>query len=313
MVAFIALLIAVAIIAIFVGIYRYAQQAQELEERFEQAVVMPEAASAEAKRGRRLKDRVEAWLSGVGFANRTRTRLAQANVKLTVGEFVLIRLGLTILAFLAGWAISRQPLGGILLAILASSLPSWYVRRLQNKRLHAFQEQLPDVLSLLVSSLRAGHGLLQAINLVVQEMPEPTSEEFARVRREVNLGFPMREALAHLVQRVRSDDLELVVTAINIQHEVGGNLAEILDTISETIRERVRLLAEIRVMTSQQRLTGTVLTGLPFLLGTGLMLINPDYMMGMFQPGLPLLIPIGAVIMMIMGYFLMQRMLHLDV
>jgi len=313
MAVFIAALVAAAIIAIFIGIRRYALQAQELEERFEEAVVRVPVASGQAKEKRRLRERLDEWLSAVGFATRTRAELARANIKLTVAEFMLARLGLTILAFLAGWGISHQPLGGILLAILASFLPGWYVRRQQVKRLQAFQEQLPDVLSLLVSSLRAGHGLLQALNLVVQEMPEPTREEFGRVVREVTLGFPTREALAHLVRRVNSDDLELVVTAINIQHEVGGNLAEILDTISKTIRERVRLMGEIRVMTSQQRLTGTVLTGLPFLLGTGLMLINPDYMMGMFQPGWPILIPITAVVMMVIGYFLMQRVLRMDV
>lgn len=313
MIVLIALMIAIAVVAVFMGIHHYALQAQELEDRFEQSVVVAPAGSGEAKPRRRLKEKLEAWVSGASFASRTRARLASANLKLTVAEFMLVRLGLTIVAFVAGWAISRQMLGGALLAILASALPNWYVRHLQAKRLQAFQEQLPDVLSLLVSSLRAGHGLLQAINLVMQEMPSPTSEEFGRVRREVNLGFPMSEALGHLVERIKSDDLELVVTAVNIQHEVGGNLAEILDTISETIRERVRLLGEIRVMTSQQRLTGTVLTGLPFLLGTILMLLNPDYMMSMFQPGWPMLIPIATVIMMIMGYFLMQRMLHLDV
>jgi len=313
MAGLIALMIAIAIVSIFMGIYLYAQQAQEVEERFEKTMAMAQPIPRKGKVKRRWKDKLDAWLSRANFANRTRDKLIRANVKLTVAEFMTLRLVLMVVAFLAGWAISRQVLGGILLGILASILPGWYLRRQQEKRLQTFQDQLPDVLNLLVSSLRAGHGLLQAITLVTQEMPDPTREEFARVRREVNLGFPMSEALAHLVERVKSDDLELVVTAINIQHEVGGNLAEILDTISETIRDRVRLLGEIRVMTSQQRLTGTVLTGLPFLLGTILTLLNPDYMMSMFQPGWPMLIPVGTVIMMIMGYLLMQRMLRLDV
>ena len=312
MIGQIALMVAVAVAAVFVGIYRYAQRAQELEDRFDQVAAVAPGAEG-AQQGKRFREKLEAWLGTASFASRARARLAQANVKLTVSEFMLIRLGVTLAAFLAGWVVSRYVLAGALVAVLASSLPNWYVGRLQEKRLQAFQEQLPDVLSLLVSSLRAGHGLLQAVSLVTQEMPEPTREEFGRVRREVNLGFSMSEALAHLVQRVNSDDMGLVVTAINIQHEVGGNLAEILETITATIRERVRLLGEIRVMTSQQRMTGTVLTGLPFLLGTMLMLINPDYMMSMFQPGWPILIPAGAVVMMIVGYFLMQRVLRLDV
>lgn len=313
MIILIALMVTIAVISVFMGLYYYAQQAQEMERRVEQIMAMARPASGEGKAKRRWREKLESWLAKAGFASRTRNKLIRANVKLTVAEFMTFRLGLMVAAFLAGWAISHQVLGGILLSILASIVPEWYLRRQQEKRLQTFQDQLPDVLNLLVSSLRAGHGLLQAITLITQEMPDPTREEFARVRREVNLGFPMSEALAHLVERVESDDLELMVTAINIQHEVGGNLAEILDTISETIRDRVRLLGEIRVMTSQQRLTGTVLTGLPFLLGTILMLLNPDYMMSMFQPGWPMLIPVVTVIMMIMGYLLMQRMLQLDV
>ncbi|MBC8450550.1 MAG: type II secretion system F family protein [Chloroflexi bacterium] len=313
MIGLVALLIAVAVAALFMGIYRYALLAQELGQRFDQVTALTPLATAEEGQRPRLRDRLERWLGKASFAGRTRARLSRANIKLTVAEFTLIRLGVTLVGFLAGWAISRLVVGGALVAILASSLPNWYVDRQQNKRLRAFQEQLPDVLSLLVSSMRAGHGLLQAVNLVTQEMPEPTAGEFGRVRREVNLGFSMSEALAHLVQRVKSDDLELVVTAVNIQQEVGGNLAETLDTISETIRDRVRLLGEIQTMTAQQRMTGKVLSGLPFLLGTVLMMINPDYMKGLFQPGLPMFIAGGAVLMVIMGYFLMQRMLHMDI
>lgn len=313
MIGLIALLVAVAVLALFIGIYRYAQVAQELGQRIDQVAALTPSAPAEKAQKARFKDRLERWLGRASFADRTRAKLSQANIKLTTAEFMVIRFGATLVGFLAGWVISRHIVGGALLAILASSLPNWYVDRQQGKRLKAFQEQLPDVLSLLVSSLRAGHGLLQAVSLVTQEMPEPTSGEFGRVRREVNLGIPMSEALAHLVQRVRSDDLELVVTAINIQHEVGGNLAEILETISETIRDRVRLLGEIRTMTAQQRLTGTVLAGLPFLLGTALMMINPEYMKGLFQPGFPMLIAGAAVLMVVMGYLLMQRMLHMDI
>jgi tight adherence protein B len=313
MVLTIVLLVAVAVLALFLGMYRSAQRIQDLDERF--ADVAPELRAELSKTDEKPggKERLDRWLGSAKFASRARARLSQANVKLTLTEFMLLRVGLMGLGFVLGWFISKMVIGGVLVAILASVLPNAYIGRLQQKRLKAFQDQLPDVLSMLVNSLRAGHGLLQAVNLVTQEMPEPTCEEFERVRRELNLGVSMREALGHLVDRIESDDLELMVTAINVQHEVGGNLAEILATISEVIRERVRILGEVRTMTAQQRMVGTVLAGLPFLLGTGLMMINPDYMKGLFQPGLPIMLAVGAVVMIIMGYVLMQRMLKIEV
>jgi tight adherence protein B len=313
MVQSIGLLIGLAVIAAFVGIYHYAQQAQEVQERFDgiSGAFSTTASQDHQESGRR--DRLDRWLAGANFSRRSRARLARANVKLTLTEYMLLRVGVTGVAFLIGLTLSKSLIGGALLGVLASSLPNAYVSRLQSKRQKAFQDQLPDVLSLLVNSLRAGHGLLQAVNLVTQEMPEPTREEFGRVRREINLGLPMNEALHHLVDRMQSDDLELMVTAISVQHEVGGNLAEILATIGEVIRERIRILGDVRTMTAQQRMVGTVLAGLPFLLGTGLMMINPDYMKGLFDPGLPRMLAAGAVVMVIMGYILMQKLLQIDV
>ena len=115
-----------------------------------------------------------------------------------------------------------------------------------------------------------------------------------------------------MVERIESDDLGLMVTAINIQHEVGGNLSEILETISNTIRERVRIKGEIQVMTTQQRYTGYALVGMPFILAVIISVINPGYMSEMFQPGWPMFIPIGALIMIFMGFILMRKMIRID-
>jgi tight adherence protein B len=157
------------------------------------------------------------------------------------------------------------------------------------------------MLNLLVGSLRAGYGLLHACNVVKDEMPSPISTEFSRVIKEVSLGFSINSALDHMVDRLNDEDLSLIVTSIHVQNEVGGSLADVLDSISGTIRERIKIKGQIRVMTSQQRATGWMLTGLPFATGTFLMMINPEYMMEMFQPGWPLLIPAGAVFMVILG------------
>jgi tight adherence protein B len=139
------------------------------------------------------------------------------------------------------------------------------------------------------------------------------ASEFGRVLKETALGYSLSDALDHLVERVQNDDLELVVTAVHIQSEVGGSLADVLDTISRTIRERIQLKGQIQAMTSQQRITGTVLSALPFLLGTVLFLMSPDYMSGILQPGWPLLIPVGATIMVIFGNIVMGQVTKIDV
>ncbi|OUC05147.1 hypothetical protein RY27_29020, partial [Litorilinea aerophila] len=150
-------------------------------------------------------------------------------------------------------------------------------------------------------------------SVIEDEMPEPMSTEFGRVIRETVLGYSLGEALDHLVERIDNDDLALIVTTIHIQNEVGGNLADVLETISKTIRDRIQLKGEIRAMTAQQRATGSILSGLPFAVGVLLMLINPEYMLGIFQPGWPLLIPAGAVVMIILGNIIMRMVTRIDV
>ena len=166
---------------------------------------------------------------------------------------------------------------------------------------------------LIANSLRSGSSFLQAIEMVVRETQPPISTEFERVIREVNLGLPFEQALANLVRRVRSDDLELMTTAISIQHQVGGNLAEILDSIAFTIRERVRIKGEIKTLTAQQRMSGYVVGFLPIGLVGILMVIAPKFMDPMFQkPPEALGLPLGVIIlgigglMMVIGFVLIR-------
>ena len=126
--------------------------------------------------------------------------------------------------------------------------------------------------------------------------------------KETALGYSIGDALDHLVNRVENEDLDMIVTAIHIQSEVGGSLADVLETIAATIRERIQLKGEVRAMTAQQSITGTVLSGLPFVVGTALMLVNPEYMMALFQPGWILAVPAAAVVMVIIGNIMMRKM-----
>jgi tight adherence protein B len=260
-----------------------------------------------------LFERMDRSIARRGFANRTAAELARADLKLTVTEYLFARAGLTLLGFVAGFLFHREPLAGLLLAAVGFFLPVVYLRSRQSRRLAAFNSQLPDVLDHLVGSLRAGYGLLQSIEWVSKQMPNPAGLEFERVIREVQLGRGLRDALDSMVRRIASDDLALIITAINIQHESGGSLAEILATVAHTIRERVRIQREIGVLTAQQRYSGYVLMLMPIALAIFLFLISPQYESQLFQPGPTLCIPIGAGIMMIVGFFAMRRIVNIEV
>jgi tight adherence protein B len=249
---------------------------------------------------------------GLGrYGARLRLELAQAGIQMKVGEFLLINVGLFFGALIVGSLVSKSIMGGIGLASLALVMPRVWLKRKKEKRIATFQEQLPDVLNLIVGSLRAGYGLIQAMKLVAQEMPSPSREEYERVSNELSLGISLHNALGHLVERMESEDLALVVTAINIQHEVGGNLGNILDTISDTIRERVRVQGEIRTMTSMQRMTGYMLAAMPFFVAAILMVLNPGYIMQLFV--FPwIFIPIGALVSMSLGIVFMNKLLQID-
>ena len=202
----------------------------------------------------------------------------------------------------------------------ASSCRGFWLARRRNGRLGAFNKQLPDTITLIANALRAGSSFLQAIELVVRESRPPISIEFARVIREVNLGLPFEQALENMVRRVRSDDLELMATAIAIQHQVGGNLAEILDSIAFTIRERIRIKGEIRTLTAQQRLSGYVVAGLPIGLAAFLFVAAPGFMDPMFDDRASIIgLPAGVIIlatggvMMFIGFLFIRRIVDIEV
>lgn len=248
------------------------------------------------------------------FAEKIQRRLARADLKITVGEFLIINLAATVLGFAVATLIFGKPLHMILCTLAGLVLPHWYVRMKQRSRLKKFNNQLGDTIAMLANSLRSGYSMLQSMDLVSREMPPPISDEFQRVTREVGLGLTPEEALANLTRRVNSMDLELMVTAINVQREVGGNLSEILDIIANTIRERVKLQGEIKTLTAQQTMAGYVITGLPICLFFFLYTIDPKYE-STFWTWLPcgLIMGIGSIIMMGVGYFVMRKIVAIEV
>src|SRR5664280_2584520 len=252
--------------------------------------------------------------------------IARADLKLKPGEYMALwaATALAVPMIFLMLSIVLQPLGSPLALIIGFFvglyLPRMWLGRRRAGRLNAFNKQLPDTITLLANALRAGSSFLQAIEMVVREAQAPITVEFGRVVREVNLGLAFDAALENMVRRVRSDDLELMATAITIQHQVGGNLAEILDSIAFTIRERVRIKGEIKTLTSQQRMSGYVVAALPIGLIAFLFVLTPTFMQPMFEKppeiaGLPagLIVLTGAGIMMFMGFMAIRRIVDIEV
>ena len=264
-----------------------------------------------------LTDWINKRVEGSSGGDRLSKELARADLKLKPGEFIAL---IIIAAFGVGlvlWFFAGQNIiMGFLGAIGGSFLPRMYLKSQQTKRLQKFDEQLPDMLNLMVNGLRAGFSTLQAMEAVSRELPPPICDEFRRVVQEMQLGITMEKALDNLPRRIPSDDLDLCITAMNVQREVGGNLAEILDTISYTIRERVRIKGEIRVLTAQVMYSGRFLSLLPLIVIGVLYLLNREYMMEFFKaenvPCGYISLGLGGLLILI-GYFVMNKLGEIEV
>ena len=265
-----------------------------------------------------ITDWVNRRVEKSSLGDRIARDLARADLKLKVAEYfalyvISVFLGALILGFLGG----RHPVSFLIGAVIGTFAPRFYVKRQQRQRLNRFNDQLSDMLNLMVNGLRAGYSTMQAMEAVSRELPSPISDEFRRVVQEMQLGVPMETALDNLLRRIPSDDLDFVITAINVQREVGGNLSEILDSISFTIRERVRIKGEIRVMTAQVRASGTLLAIIPIILTLILWFLNREYLMSFFtQAPLPWCgwASVGLIVVMISsGYFAMMKIADIEV
>ena len=252
--------------------------------------------------------------------------LARADLKLKVSEYLFIWAGVTVGTPLGMLALSLvmpglgNPVIMLMGGFIGFMVPRFWLGRRKSGRIGAFNKQLPDTITLLANALRAGSSFLQAIELVVRESRPPISTEFSRVIREVNLGLSFDDALENMVRRVRSDDLELMATAISIQHNVGGNLAEILDSIAFTIRERIRIKGEITTLTAQQKLSGYVVGFLPIGLAGFLFIAAPKFMEPMFDSRMSFLgLPMGIFILLIggfamfMGFMFIRKIVDIEV
>ena len=260
-----------------------------------------------------LGDALNRALTRRGVGADLATQLARADVKMTVGEFIAGTVILMVLGTGLAYLITRDPIpaGGAL--VLCFFAPRIYLSIRRGRRLKAFNNQLSDTINLMVNSLRAGYSVLQAMEAISNEMGKPISTEFARVVQEQQLGLSLEQALANMLRRIPSDDLDMMITAINVQREVGGNLAEVLDSISHTIRERVRIKGEIRALTAMSRWSGYIVSLVPVLLTVVIYLINPDFMKLLFEERCGWVMIGVAVLGMILGYIAISKIVNIDV
>jgi len=263
-----------------------------------------------------ITDWVSRRVEKTSFGDRVARDLARADLKFKVAEyFVLIALSILVGGLFAWFIGNQHPVSALIGALAGAFAPRFYVKRQQAQRLQKFNDQLSDMLNLMVNGLRAGYSTMQAMEAISKELPSPINDEFRRVVQEMQIGIPMETALENLLRRIPSPDLDFVVTAINVQREVGGNLSEILDNISFTIRERVRIKGEVRVLTSQVRTSGSVLSLIPFFLTLVLWFLNPEYLMSVTQGGVYCTAGIICVVLGLIGssYFIMMRIADIEV
>lgn len=284
---------------------RRSNSAEDILADIEAEAESPEDRGLAARR-EKLMRLVSERLAGEGFGNRLAQRLRRADLRLQVAEFMLLAIGLAAGGLLLGWVMSRVAFGCILAAGGAAA-PFIYLNLRLGKRRRTLDGQLGDALALISNSLRSGYSFLQAMDVVAKEMPVPIGKEFEMVLRETRVNIPVEDALQNLVRRVGSDDLDLAVTAMLIQRQVGGNMAEVMDNIAATIRDRAKLAGEVSAITATGRMSGWVVASVPAALIVLVSAINPEFMRPLFTH------PIGwaalgvAVLMQLTGVFIISR------
>lgn len=239
--------------------------------------------------------------------------LAKADIPLRGEEFLGLCLILVIGGGLFFLVVSGNLVIGIIAAILGWYLPRLVLRAAITRRINKFNSQIGDALVIMANSLRSGFSFLQAMDMVRKEMTAPIAKEFGSALQEMNWGVPTEEALANMSARIKSSDFDLVVTAVLIQRQVGGNLAEVLDSIANTIRERVRIKGEIKTLTAQGRLSGIVIGLLPFLLTVAVFSLNPDYITPLFTSKLGLILISIAFLSQLIGISLIRKIVNIPV
>jgi len=239
--------------------------------------------------------------------------LAGADIPLKSEEYILLSAGLSFLAGILVYLIALNAQYGLIAALCTSILSVTWIKMAKTRRLSRFEAQIGDALVIMANSLRSGFSFLQAMDMVRKELPNPIAIEFGRTFQEMNLGTPTEEALENLDNRIGSEDLGLVITAVLIQRQVGGNLAGILDNIAGTIRERVRIKGEIRTLTAQGKISGVIIGILPIILAAVMYIISPDYLMPLISERMGLGMLVSALLLEAAGIIIIRKIIDIKI
>ena len=255
-------------------------------------------------------------LVGVELREKLAVQLERADLTIQPGEYVILRFGLAFLGLIVAVFLIQGTAGyiaGMVAAVVGYNLPKFYMTRRRDKRVEKLNAQLPEALTIISNALKAGFGLLQALNSAADQLEHPIATELGRTIHEMNIGSSAEESLLALSERSSSYDLDIVVTAILVQRTVGGNLGEILDTVAETMRDRIRIRGEIRTLTSQQKLTGIVIGLLPIGIGVLFQIMSPGYINPLFTTTMGKILIGLAVVLEVIGVLVIQRILKIEV
>jgi tight adherence protein B len=256
---------------------------------------------------------VNRWLLSMELAPRLRILLLQSNLSWTAGRLLFMSLFCFVIPGYLVYLRTGTVIFAAIIGVMTGSAPLMYVLHKRRQRFDKFEQGLPEALDLIVSGLRAGHSLIAALRLVAHESPEPIGGEFRTCFEEQNYGLELRTALENLVNRVPLQDMRIVATAILIQKESGGNLAEVLDKAAQLIRDRFRLKRQVRVHTAQGRMTGIILTLLPVVLGILLYLVNPETMSLLWKRQLGLDMLYASFGMTVIGGLIIRKIVNMEV
>jgi tight adherence protein B len=256
---------------------------------------------------------LDRFLESRGFTAGIDRQLASAALPLRVGEYLLIRWAAALALALAAAVVSRLPVAAVPGGVVGYMLPAFYVTFRRRQRASAFEQQLVEALALIAGGLRAGYSFLQGTEAVVRELPAPVQEEFGMVLEDLRVGVAVEEAMTALAQRVPSEEVDMLVTSILVQRQSGGNLAEILDTISYTIRERLRIRREVQTLTAQERMSSYVVGALPIVAFVFLTISNPDYLDTLFGTPLGQMLGAGAAVLEVIGFYIIRRIIDIKV
>jgi tight adherence protein B len=266
-----------------------------------------------AKQAESALPAVDRVIGATAAGSRLALLIEQAGLSIAPGTIVVASVVAGLVAAVATLVTTRIPMVMLVTVPLAAAMPTFWLVQRRTKRLKKFEEQFPEALELASRAIRAGHAFQSSLGMVAEELTPPVAPEFKKVFEQQNFGLPLREALDALAERVPLVDVKFFVTAVTIQRETGGNLAEVLDNLARVVRERFKIQRQVRVHTAHGRITGFVLLALPAFLAVALTALNPGHMKPLFEEHVGQMMIMGTIVMQLVGFLWIRRVIKIEV